>query len=555
MLIIAFTPILIVLLLLVVLRLPAIKAMPISLLVTAGLAWFAWKVPAIQILAATLEGLLIGSTILYIVFGAILLLNTLRFSGALDTIRNSFFEVSNDRRVQLLIIAWMFGAFIEGAAGFGTPAAIAAPLLVALGFPPIAAVVLALIADSSPVSFGAVGTPIIVGVEQGLREGNAVAPVVEPYLTDIAMIDYIQMIGAQVMRIDIWVGSFLPLILVAMLTRFFGANRSWKEGLAIWKFALFAGFAFTLPALVVATFLGPEFPSVFGGLIGLLLVLTAAKYRFLLPEKAWDFPDRREWKADWGDSLSPPSPSHSSSPPAMGLLRAWLPYLAVAALLVLTRLEFLPFKGMLQGVSWEWQNIGGTPISSSIQPLYLPGTLFILVAVLTIGIHRISPRKALDAWTTSARSLGATAVALGTAVPMVRIFINSGINDAGLASMPLEIAQAASQWVGTGWPLLAPLIGALGSFISGSATFSNMMFSLLQFSVADKTALDPGTILALQVMGANAGNMICIVNVVAAASVVGLTGREGPIIRYTLVPMLFYVLAAGVIGWVITLFQ
>nr|WP_252183563.1 L-lactate permease [Rossellomorea vietnamensis] len=167
----ALTPVLAVFIFLVILRMPASRAMPVSLAATALLAFFIWKVPAVQITAAAIEGILISVSILWIVFGAILLLNTLANSDALDSIRNGFTQISADRRVQLIIIAWLFGSFIEGAAGFGTPAAIGAPLLVALGFPPLAAVSLALIADSSAVSFGAVGTPMIVGVKQGLNEG------------------------------------------------------------------------------------------------------------------------------------------------------------------------------------------------------------------------------------------------------------------------------------------------------------------------------------------------------------------------------------------------
>ncbi|WP_259457878.1 L-lactate permease [Salipaludibacillus neizhouensis] len=171
---ISLTPVLTVIVFLIIMRLPAVKAMSISLVATALVAYIYWKVPIVQLTASVFEGVIIGISILYIVFGAILLLNTLKLSGAIDTIRTSFMRISPDRRVQLIIIAWLFGAFIEGAAGFGTPAAIGAPLLVALGFPPLAAVVLALIADSSPVSFGAVGTPIIVGVDQGLQQGTGI---------------------------------------------------------------------------------------------------------------------------------------------------------------------------------------------------------------------------------------------------------------------------------------------------------------------------------------------------------------------------------------------
>lgn len=178
---VALTPILAALLLLVVLREPASRAMPLSLAVTAAAGVFLWQVPLRQVIAAAIEGVLIAASILWIVFGAILLLKVLSASGAMDTIRAGFMRVTPDPRAQVVIVAWLFGAFLEGVTGFGTPAAIAAPLLVALGFPPIAAVVLTLVADSSPVSFGAaerVLAPqqiVLAGQMLGVNAGNMVS--------------------------------------------------------------------------------------------------------------------------------------------------------------------------------------------------------------------------------------------------------------------------------------------------------------------------------------------------------------------------------------------
>ncbi|SDY33758.1 lactate permease [Evansella caseinilytica] len=548
---VALTPIIAVMLFLVVIRLSAVKAMTISLLATAMLAVLYWKVPLQIIAASAIEGIIIGISILYIVFGAILLLNTLKLSGAIDIIRTSFMGISKDRRVQIIIIAWLFGAFIEGAAGFGTPAAIVAPLLAALGFPPLAAVVLALVADSSPVSFGAVGTPVIVGINQGLQEGAHVAGVVEPYVAASGgMLAFLKEVAAQVMQIDIFVGTLMPLIIVMMLTRFFGENRSWKEGLAVWKFALFAGLSFTIPAFLVAAFLGPEFPAIFGGLIGLAIVVPAAKKGFLLPREEWDFAKKENWLQEWiGEKISTDANAAGTiRSNNLTLLQAWIPYLAVGFILVLTRLEVFPFKQWLRSIQVGWSEILGTDITAKIEPFYLPGFVFILVVLLTIIVHNMTKAQAVAAFTQSGKAIVGTAITLFTAVPMVRIFINSGNNNSGLASMPIELADTVSAMMGGAWPIMAPLIGALGSFISGSATFSNMMFSLFQSSIADQIQADPRLILSLQVLGANAGNMICVLNVVAAASVVGLVGKEGSIIRMTLVPMLYYAFMSGFLG-------
>ncbi|WP_128895838.1 L-lactate permease [Longirhabdus pacifica] len=552
----ALMPILSVFVFLVILRMPATRAMPLSLIITGILAYVFWEMPSTQISASIIEGFIVAFTILFIVFGAILLLNTLKITGAVDAIRRGFMGISRDRRVQVIIIAWLFGSFIEGAAGFGTPAAIGAPLLVALGFAPLPAVVLMLIADSSPVTFGAVGTPMLVGIGKGLEESNELV-VNELAKQDVSFTQYIQDIAIQISSIDVIVGSFIPLILVAFLTRFFGENKSWREGLAIWKFALFAGISFTIPALLVATFLGPEFPSIFGGLFGLAIIIPAAKRKFLLPEEPWLFKSDREATATQ-DSKEDDIESNEKRKP-MPLLLAWTPYFIVAILLVLTRVEQLPFKNWLNSekVTVAWNNILGTDISVDFQPLYLPGTIFIFTVLITFIIMFFLKRSSVNDVTktlgTSLSTMVGSVIALGTAVPMVRIFINSNVNNAGLAEMPIELANAAAEALGGMWPLIAPFIGALGSFISGSATFSNMMFSLFQFSVADQINASPQTIVALQALGANAGNMICVLNVVAAASVVNLVGKEGTIIRYTLIPMAYYALLSGIIGFLLLL--
>jgi lactate permease len=261
---VALTPLLAVLVLLVALRLPATKAMPLSLVLTAAVAVFAWQVPIRYVAASAIEGVWIAASILWIVFGAILLLKILIASGAMDAIRAGFIRVTPDPRAQLIIIAWLFGAFLEGVAGFGTPAAITAPLLVALRFTPMSAVVLALVADSSPVSFGAVGTPVVIGLAQGLQEGSAVAPLVAAVSGDQPLAALLRSVAVQAIAIDVFVGSLVPLILVIIFMRFFHPRRSWRDGFSAWRLALFAGLAFTLPALAVAVLLGPEFPSIVG---------------------------------------------------------------------------------------------------------------------------------------------------------------------------------------------------------------------------------------------------------------------------------------------------
>ena len=545
----ATLPIVAVALLLVMLRWPARRAMPIAYLVTAALGLLVWQVPARQVAAASINGLVVAATLLYIIFGAILLLNTLRQSGAIQAIRSGFTNVTPDRRIQVVIIAWLFGSFIEGAAGFGTPAAIAVPLLVGLGFPAMGAVMAGMIIQSTPVSFGAVGTPILIGVNSGLAADASI----QAFALQAGFADwngFLSEIGFRVALLHTAAGTLVPLFVVALMTRFFGKNRSWAEGLRVWPFALMAAFAMTLPYLLVARLLGPEFPSLFGGLIGLVLVIFAAQRGIFMPrpEDRWDFDAPEHWPGHWTGSVS-----LKEEPPTrpMGLLRAWTPYLLVGLLLVFTRLGFLPFQEWIRAWSISFPHILDTGISARVQPLYLPGSIFLLVSVLTCWAHRLSLSRFRGVWVQSARTTAAASVALIFTVPMVQVFINSDGGAAGYDKMPIVLAAGVAALAQTAWPIFAPFIGGLGAFVAGSNTVSNMMFSLFQFGVGQRIEADPVWMVALQAVGGAAGNMICVHNVVAASAVAGLVGKEGAIIRLTLLPFTTYALLAGALGYAI----
>ncbi|PWW25493.1 lactate permease [Cytobacillus oceanisediminis] len=543
---IATLPIVSVFLFLVILRWPAKRAMPVSLVLTMIMAMFIWEVPGNQVAAAGVKGVVTALEVGVIVFGAILLLNTLKESGAIFTIRKGFMSISPDRRVQTIIVCWLFGSFLEGAAGWGAPATIVGPLLVAIGFPAMGAVMVALILQSTPVSYGAVGTPILIGVNSGLKD----SPLVQSYIAEqgTTFDAYINGIGGQVALIHGIIGIFIPLFMVTMLTYFFGKNKSIAEGLAIWKFAIFAGLAFTVPYALVANLLGPEFPSLIGGLIGLAIVVPAAKKGLFIPEKSWDFDEKGTWDPSWTGSLQV---DESEKPKKqVSFMAAWLPYLLVAILLVLTRLKYLPFSAWLQALVIRFESLFGTAITVESKPLNLPGFIFIVVSLLSIFIFKMNMKEYGRAVKDSFKTIVSAMAALIFAVPMVQVFINSGINAADYTSMPLALAEGISNIFGSYWPLAAPTIGAIGAFAAGSNTVSNMMFSLFQFGVADNILAAPATIVALQAVGGAAGNMICVHNVVAASSSAGLIGKEGNLIRKTLIPMTFYVIFAGGIGYV-----
>src|SRR6056297_702827 len=220
--ILAFIPILITIVFMAGFNWPAKKALPLALLLAMGIGFFYWEMTLHHVLGYTFFGFLKAFDILIIIFGAILILNTLKLSGAMATINDGFNGISSDRRVQAIIIGFMFGGFIEGAAGFGTPAALAGPLLVGLGFPPLAAALVALIFNSVPVPFGAVGTPIFGAMStlDANIESLGVAP-------DSFMMTLTQWIAIP----NAIAGIFIPLLGIIILTRIFGKEKSFKPAL------------------------------------------------------------------------------------------------------------------------------------------------------------------------------------------------------------------------------------------------------------------------------------------------------------------------------------
>ncbi len=530
--------------LLVGFRVPARHAMPAAYIAAALVAVFAWDMSTSRVAAASIQGLFLTFDLLFIIFGAILLLHTLERSGGVAAIRRSFNGISDDRRVQVVIVAWLFGSFIEGAAGFGTPAAVAAPLLVALGFPAAAAVMLGMMIQSTAVTFGAVGTPVLVGVQGGLG-GEAFATALAG--ADLTMLDYLRAVTAKVVLLHGIAGVLMPVWMVVMLTRFFGPHRSWTEGLSIVPFALFGGLAFVVPYVMFGTFLGPEFPSLLGAPVGLIIVVSVARQGWLLPEDRWDFPDRSTWEAGWVSGLED---ELADVPEGRGVstVAAWAPYGLLGLLLVLTRLPQLPVGALLRRLELSWANILGSGITATTTPLYLPGFVLLVVVLVTAVLHRMDGAALAQAFRSSTKVLVGAGVVLVFTVPMVRVYINSDVNGANLLSMPLAMAEWVAGNVGAVWPFFAPMTGALGAFIAGSNTVSNLMFSAFQFGVAERLAMSTVMIVALQAVGAAAGNMVAIHNVVAASATVGLLGKEGETLRKTIIPTVYYLLVVGVIG-------
>ncbi len=503
--------------LLVGFRIPAKWAMPAVYLAAVAVAVGAWQMEWVRVWAASVQGLFLTFDLLFIIFGALLLLKTLEHSGGVASIRRSFHAISDDRRVQIVLLGWLFGSFIEGASGFGTPAAVCAPLMVAMGFPAAAAAMIGMMIQSTAVTFGGV------------------------------MREFLRLVTARAVVLHGIAGTLMPTFMVMMTTRFFGGRKSWTEGLSIFPFALLGGLAFTVPYTLTGIFLGPEFPSLLGAPVGLIIVTFAAKRGFLVPKDTWDFPPAPAWPAEWVSGLEVKE-EEDGDQRHISTGTAWAPYLMLAVLLVISRLPQLPIGDWLRAVRFAWDDIFATGIAATTAPLYLPGFILLVVVGITFFMHRMTGQALRRALSESSRVLLGAGFVLVFTVPMVRVYINSDVNGAGFFSMPIAMAEWVATNVGQIWPMFAGVTGALGAFIAGSNTVSNLMFSAFQFAVADRLMISGVLIVALQAVGAAAGNMIAIHNVVAASATVGLLGREGATLRKTILPTIYYLVVIGLLG-------
>lgn len=543
----AFAPIGILFLLMVGLRWPAIKAMPVAWVLTTVLVYFVWKVPLNWLMASNLNGLFVTFQIILIVFGALAVLFMLRESGAITVINEGFTRISPDRRVQVIIIAWFFGGFIEGAAGFGTPAALVAPLLLSLGFPALAAVVVALICNSSPVSFGAVGTPTLLGIGTSLDSEETIQAITNAGLSHEGFLHNVGFWSAFIHALP---AIFLPLMVVALMTRVFGEKKSFRDGFAIWPYAIFAGICYVVPSLLTAWFLGPEFPSMVGALIGLGIIIPTTRKGFLVPKTNWNFPEKSKWPSEWMGTISAEIAHPGRN---ISLFKAWIPYILIGLTLVLSRIPSLPFNEWINNIGIRFSNLFGTTIGNHFQPFKNPGLFpFVFIALFGIFLFRMKKEQSAIVWKETFDKIKVPSIALFFAVPLVRLMMDSGNNPSQITSMPLILANYLAGIFQGAWPVFAPFVGALGTFMAGSNTVSNMLFALFQYSIAENLEISKTIIVSLQNVGGAIGNMICVHNIIAVCATVGLVGVEGAIIKRNIAPMVIYAIIVGMIGFLLS---
>ncbi len=543
-------PIVTVFLLMVGLRWSAARGMGTGWVLASALGLLLWRMDALWWAAAAVYGALQALEIILIVFGAILLMNYLEGSGAASTIQWHFTHIADDRRVQLLLIGLGLNTIIEGAAGFGTPAAIAAPLLIGLGFPPMAAAIFGLFFDATQPPFGAAGTPIIGGVASVIDEAMLPSGTsVMSFLGDVTRWTGIVTGAAMV---------FWGLLGVFLLLLWFGPENernlkgALKRTLPVAPFALVLGGLAGATQFLTAWFFGPALPDIASGFVVLGVGLILAHYNVLTPRQAWMFPGRASWEHAWHGGLRAET-YHSGKPEkTMPVLLAWTPYLLVALVLLVTRWPGLGLVEVLQSYTIDVENILGQDLSFSLRYIYLPGIVpFIPVAVLTGFIHRMDLRSMADAWKDTVSHITSPAITLVIAVSMTQVMIQSATNGADLPGMMQALSRVLALGAGGAIPFVAPWIGTLGAFMTGSNTSSNILFSVLQYDAAASVGVAPAVVVAMQNVGGGLGNMLSILNIAAVCGVIGMTGMEGVILRRMVLPTVIYAVFAGLAGLVL----
>ncbi len=491
---------------LALLRMRGHVAAVLSLAVAMAVATLAYGMPPLMALSAAVYGFLYGLwPIAWIVIGAVFLYRIVVHSGQFEVIRASVLHITADKRLQMVLIGYAFGAFLEGAAGFGTPVAITAGLLVGLGFNPVYAAGLCLIANTAPVAFGALGLPVIVA---GKVSG------IEPFVIG-------QMAGRQLPLLSL----LLPFWLVAVMD-------GWSGVRATWRAILVAGGSFSLTQFLTSNYLGPELPDIASAMVSLLATTLFLRHQ-----------SRRSGRAP-------------AAAPCSGfeILRAWGPFIGLTAIVTIWTLPSVKQYMQQYTLTVAVPGLHHLVIKSApIVPIAAPyeavykldllgatGTAILLTALLSALVLRVPARACAAQFGATLRELARPILTIGSVLALAFVANYSGM------SSTLGLAFAAS---GALFPLFSALLGWLGVFLTGSDTASNALFGNLQRVTAEQIGVDPILTVAANTTGGVTGKMISPQSIAVACAAAKLAGREADLFRFTLKHSLIFALLIGLLTY------
>ena len=534
---VALIPIVFFFLALTKLRLKGYQAGTVTVLLALGVALLFYKMPVSAALASAVYGFFYGLwPIAWIIVAAVFLYKLSVKTGQFDVIRSSILSVTHDQRLQLILVGFCFGAFLEGAAGFGAPVAITAALLVGLGFKPLYAAGLCLIANTAPVAFGAMGIPVIVA---GQVSG------IDPFLIG-------QMAGRQ-----------LPFMTILVLFWIMAIMDGWRGVKETWPAVLVGGGSFAVVQFLTANYIGPELPDITSAIVS-LIALTAF-LKVWQPKRIFRFDTAESTTSQATGAKAPAAakPQAGATAPltAGAIVKAWSPFIILTAMVTLWSLK--PFKALFAA---------GGPLASTIISIPVPmldklvakmppvvaqatpygavytfnwlaatGTAILIAAILTIAFARFSPAKALATLGETVRELVIPIYSIGMVLAFAFVANYSGLS----ATLALALAHT-----GKAFTFFSPFLGWIGVFLTGSDTSANALFGALQATTANQLGLSPVLTVAANTTGGVTGKMISPQSIAIACAAVGLAGKESDLFRFTVKHSLVF---AAIIGIICTL--
>lgn len=524
---VALIPIIFFFLALAVFRMKGYVAGFITVVLTILVALFAYKMPFTMAMAATGYGFLYGLwPIAWIIIMSVFLYKISVKTGQFDVIRASVLSITNDHRLLVILIGFSFGAFLEGAAGFGAPVAITAALLAGLGLNPLYAAGLCLIANTAPVAFGAMGIPITVA---GQVTG------IDPHKIG-------QMAGHQLPFLSL----FVPFFIVFLMDGFKGVKQTWP--------ALFvAGSSFAITQFITATFLGPELPDITSALVSLVSLSL-----FL---KVWQPKEIYQTKQANSEVAATTTATSMPKLTVGKVVKAWSPFIILTVMVVIWSQSF--FKalfapgGVLESLVFKFEVpslhnlvMKAEPIVNKPTPyeailkldiLSATGTAILIACIISIFILKMSAKDAVATFKETLNELKMPILSIGFVLGFAFIANYSGL------SSTLALALA-----GTGglFPFFSPFLGWIGVFLTGSDTSANALFSNLQAITAQQVGVSEVLLVAANTTGGVTGKMISPQSIAIACAAVGLAGKESDLFRFTLKHSLFFVTIVGIMTYV-----
>ncbi|ABK61640.1 MULTISPECIES: L-lactate permease [Clostridium] len=491
---IALVPIIWLMVSLGALKMPGHITCPATLALIIVLAVIVWKMPIIDALTATLEGTALAIwPIMLVIIAAVFTYNLSMYTKSMDIIKKIMTSITTDKRILVLILAWGFGGFLEAIAGFGTAVAIPASIMAALGFDPVFAAIICLIANTTPTAFGAIGIPVST-----LAKVAGLDPTLLSYAVALQL-------GALI--------AIVPILLV-MIT-----ERNVKAIKGVFGISLASGLAFAIPEVLAAKYMGAELPALLGSIVcmGVTILMAKVFYKDTADKSAEKIPFKK------------------------GFI-AWIPFILVFLIIIVTSPLFGPINSALSAIKTEVPIYTGQGAKPYVfKWIATPGTLIIIATTIGGLIQGAKFGEIMKVLWDTTKQMTKSAITIVSIVSLAKVM--------GYSGMITAIAAVLVKITGGFYPFIAPVIGALGTFVTGSDTSANVLFGELQVKVANSLHLSPYWLAAANTGGATAGKMISPQSIAVATAATGIQGTEGKILNGTLKFCLAYVVILGCIAY------